>query len=58
MSFTGAAGQTVRCLHCEKDIGPKRLAAAPWTPFRIQCQEITDRSDSADNPEEVLLGAA
>jgi hypothetical protein len=22
------------------------------------CQEITDRSDSADNPEEALLGAA
>jgi hypothetical protein len=30
----------------------------PWTPFCIQCREITGRSDSADNPEEVLLGAA
>lgn len=46
------------CLHSEEDIGPKRLAAVPWKPFCIHCQEIADRSDSADNPEEVLVGAA
>jgi DnaK suppressor protein len=36
------------CLECEQDIPPKRLAAVPWTPFCIQCQESVDR-----NPEEV-----
>src|ERR1700683_1457936 len=30
------------CLHCEEDISTKRLAAVPWTPFCIQCQEIAD----------------
>jgi DnaK suppressor protein len=48
------------CLHCEEDISPKRLAAVPWTPFCIQCQEIADRSqgDSADNLDELLVGTA
>src|ERR1700689_1146807 len=48
------------CLHCEEDISPKRLAAVPWTPFCIQCQEIADRSqgDSADILDELLVGAA
>jgi DnaK suppressor protein len=31
------------CLNCEEDINPKRLAAVPWTPFCIHCQEIADR---------------
>src|SRR5579863_3434191 len=31
------------CLHCEEEINAKRLAAVPWTPFCIQCQEIADR---------------
>jgi DnaK suppressor protein len=30
------------CLECEEDIHPKRLAAVPWTPFCIQCQEALD----------------
>jgi DnaK suppressor protein len=30
------------CLHCEEDISAKRLAAVPWTPFCIQCQELAD----------------
>ncbi|MGA3236879.1 MAG: TraR/DksA C4-type zinc finger protein [Bryobacteraceae bacterium] len=48
------------CQHCEEDIGPKRLAAVPWTAFCIQCQEIADRSrgDSAENLDELLVGAA
>jgi DnaK suppressor protein len=48
------------CRHCEEDIGPKRLAAVPWTAFCIQCQEIADRSqgDSAENLDELLVGAA
>jgi DnaK suppressor protein len=32
------------CLECEEDIHPKRLAAVPWTPFCIQCQEALDRN--------------
>ena len=48
------------CLHCEQDIGPKRLAAVPWTAFCIQCQEIVDRSqgDSVDNLAQWLINAA
>lgn len=48
------------CLHCQEDIGPKRLAAVPWTTFCIQCQEIADRAqgDNAENLEEWLTEAA
>jgi len=49
------------CLHCEEDISPKRLAAVPWTPFCIQCQEISDRNQSGDGSEsfdELLVHAA
>jgi len=31
------------CLHCEGDIGRKRLEAVPWAEFRIRCQEAADR---------------
>ena len=49
------------CLHCEEDISPKRLAAVPWTPFCIQCQEMADRNqagDTSDNFDEMLVSAA
>jgi DnaK suppressor protein len=48
------------CLHCEKDIGPKRLAAVPSTAFCIVCQEIADRSqyDGAETLDELLTTAA
>src|SRR5262252_4850875 len=39
------------CLHCEEDISPKRLAAVPWTPFCIQCQEISDRAQAGSGDE-------
>jgi DnaK suppressor protein len=39
------------CLHCEEDISPKRLAAVPWTPFCIACQEIADRNQSGEGAE-------
>jgi DnaK suppressor protein len=32
------------CLECEDEISPKRLAAVPWTPFCIACQEAADRA--------------
>jgi RNA polymerase-binding protein DksA len=31
------------CTECERAINPKRLAAAPWAPRCIQCQEAADR---------------
>jgi len=50
------------CLHCEEDISPKRLAAVPWTPYCIQCQEIADRNqqagEGAENFDEMLVHAA
>jgi DnaK suppressor protein len=49
------------CLHCEEDISPKRLAAVPWTPFCIQCQETADRNQAGDGSEsfdELMIPAA
>ena len=34
------------CLHCEEEISQKRLAAVPWAPFCLACQEAADRGDS------------
>ena len=31
------------CIQCEWPIGPKRLAAVPWAPLCIECQEAADR---------------
>ncbi|MCC6391671.1 MAG: TraR/DksA family transcriptional regulator, partial [Bryobacterales bacterium] len=31
------------CVHCEEEISPKRLAAVPWSPYCIRCQEMADR---------------
>jgi DnaK suppressor protein len=31
------------CSNCEDKISPKRLAAVPWTPLCITCQEIADK---------------
>ena len=41
-------GSFGKCQQCDGDIHPKRLAAVPWTPFCIRCQEAFDR-----NPEEM-----
>jgi DnaK suppressor protein len=48
------------CLNCEEHISPKRLAAVPWTPFCIECQELADRSNSdrAANFDDLLVNAA
>lgn len=48
------------CLHCEEDISPKRLAAVPWAPFCIQCQEQADRNaeDGNEMMEDLLVSAA
>lgn len=31
------------CIECDGAISPKRLAALPWAPRCIQCQEAVDR---------------
>lgn len=31
------------CVECETEIGPRRLAAVPWTPYCIHCQEAQER---------------
>ena len=32
------------CIDCDSAISPKRLAAVPWAPRCIQCQEAADRT--------------
>lgn len=48
------------CLHCEEEISPKRIAAVPWAPFCIQCQEQADRNHEEGNEmlEDMLVNAA
>lgn len=48
------------CLHCEEEISPKRLAAVPWAPFCIQCQEQYDRNRDEGNDilDDMLVNAA
>ena len=48
------------CLHCEEEISPKRVAAVPWAPFCIQCQELADRrrTESSEELEDLLSNAA
>lgn len=46
------------CMHCEEDINPKRLAAVPWAPYCIQCQEAADRNQGDEIFDEVLVNAA
>jgi DnaK suppressor protein len=38
-----AAGVFGICIDCEEGIGAKRLAAVPWAPRCIVCQERADR---------------
>ncbi len=48
------------CMHCEEDISPKRLAAVPWSPYCIKCQELADRHKEEDTDmfEDLLVPAA
>jgi DnaK suppressor protein len=41
------------CLSCEEEISEKRLAAVPWAPYCITCQEQADR-DRENGDEEML----
>lgn len=48
------------CVHCEEEISPKRIAAVPWTPYCIQCQESVDRAqqEGSESFEELMVNAA
>jgi DnaK suppressor protein len=47
------------CQECNEDIHPKRLAAVPWAPFCIRCQEAGDRNKKGiQSPTGDLLGRA
>ena len=48
------------CIECESAISPKRLAAVPWAPRCIQCQDAVDRDGqgSAESRSENLVNAA
>jgi DnaK suppressor protein len=47
------------CVHCDEEIGRRRLQAVPWTPFCIRCQEAADRGDEGVlESAEPLLDAA
>jgi DnaK suppressor protein len=37
-----AQGEYGLCQSCQKEIGKKRLAAIPWTPLCIDCQERSE----------------
>ena len=37
------------CIECEWAISPKRLAAVPWAPRCIQCQDAADRDGQSDS---------
>jgi DnaK suppressor protein len=45
------------CLHCDEEINAKRLAAVPWTPYCIACQEMADRSESEEMFDELMNAA-
>jgi DnaK suppressor protein len=38
-----ADGSYGECLHCEEEIGLRRLNAIPWATLCIRCQERADR---------------
>jgi DnaK suppressor protein len=48
------------CVHCEEEISPKRIAAVPWTPYCIACQEAADKAqeDGSEDFDELLVNAA
>lgn len=52
-------GSFGNCIGCDSEISPKRLAAVPWAPRCIHCQDAADRNgrERAD-VSELLVNAA
>jgi DnaK suppressor protein len=47
------------CQECDQDIHPKRLAAVPWAPYCMRCQESADGTlEEMRAPNRDLLRAA
>ena len=48
------------CVECEWVISPKRLAAVPWAPRCIQCQDAADRDwqEKTESLDLILVNAA
>ncbi len=48
------------CVHCEEEISPKRIAAVPWTPYCIACQEAADKAqqEGSEDFDELMINAA
>jgi DnaK suppressor protein len=48
------------CVHCDEEIGRRRLEALPWTPFCIRCQEAAESGDESvlETIEPTFLDAA
>jgi DnaK suppressor protein len=46
------------CIVCESPISPRRLAALPWAPRCIRCQETADREGQDTTTSETLVNAA
>ena len=48
------------CIDCESAISPKRLAAVPWAPRCIQCQNATDQDEQerTESLNGILINAA
>jgi DnaK suppressor protein len=47
------------CLHCDEPINPKRLAAVPWAPYCVRCQEQVDQQQTTEwELEDLLVNAA
>jgi DnaK suppressor protein len=55
-----AGGTYGACLHCEEQISPKRLAAAPWPVHCLKCQEAAESRDFevVEAPDTFLVDAA
>lgn len=45
------AGTFGACVECDEDINPKRLAAVPWAPLCIVCQDAVDREQKSSFSE-------
>jgi RNA polymerase-binding protein DksA len=43
------------CLHCQKAISPKRLAALPWAALCIECQQAAENRPGTDAERSVGL---
>jgi len=48
------------CVHCDSEIGRRRLEAVPWTPLCIRCQEAADLGEESivNSFDSAMLDAA